>query len=61
MPVSLLNVFSKVFERWTKDKIGPFVDKILSKFILDSRQKHSSNLLLRLLEEWKKHLKYMSK
>ena len=56
-PVSLLNVFSKVLERWTKDKIGPFVDKILSKFISAYRQKHSSNhVLLRLLEEWKKHL-----
>ena len=56
-PVSLLNVFSKVMERWTKDKIEPFVNEILSKFISAYRQKFSSNhVLLRLLEEWKKHL-----
>ncbi len=56
-PVSLLNIFSKVLERWTKDKIEPFVNKILSKFISAYRKKISSNhTLLRLLEEWKKHL-----
>ena len=56
-PVSLLNVFSKILERWTQEKIGPHVNKILSKFISAYRKKHSSNhVLLRLLEEWKKHL-----
>ena len=56
-PVSLLNVFSKVMERWTKDKIEPFVNEILSKFVSAYRQKFSSNhVLLRLLEEWKSHL-----
>ena len=56
-PVSLLNTFSKVLECWTKDKLTPFVNKILSKFISAYRQKFSSNhVLLRLLEEWKKHL-----
>ena len=56
-PVSLLNVFSKVMERWTKEKIEPFANKILSKFISAYRQKFSSNhVLLRLLEEWKMHL-----
>ena len=38
-PVSLLNIFSKVLERWTKDKIEPFVNKILSKFISAYRKK----------------------
>ena len=47
----------KVLERWTKDKIEPFVNEIMSKFISAYRQKYSSNhVLLRLLEEWKKHL-----
>ena len=56
-PVSLLNIFSKVLERWTKDKMEPFVNEIMSKFISAYRQKYSSNhVLLRLLEEWKKHL-----
>ena len=57
-PVSLLNVLSKVLERWTKDKIEPFVNEILYKFISAYRQKFSSNhVLLRLLEEWKKILR----
>ena len=56
-PVSLLNTFSKILERWVQEKIGPFVNKILSKFISAYRKKHSSNhVLLRLLEEWKLHL-----
>ena len=56
-PVSLLNTFSKVLECWTKNKIAPFVNNILSKFISAYRQKYSSNhVLLRLLEDWKKHL-----
>ena len=56
-PVSLLNVFSKVLERWTQEKIVPHVNKILSKFISAYRKKHSCNhVLIRLLEEWKKHL-----
>ena len=56
-PVSLLNIISKVLERWTKDKMVPFINEILSKFISAYRQKHSSNhVLLRLLEEWKKYL-----
>ena len=56
-PVSLLNTLSKVLERWTKEKIEPFVDKILSKFISAYRKNYSSNhVLLRLIEEWKKQL-----
>ena len=56
-PVSLLNTFSKVLECWTKNKITPFVNNILSKFISAYRQKYSSNhVLLRLIEEWKKHM-----
>ena len=56
-PVSLLNIFSKVLERWTKDKMETFVNDILSMFISAYRKNYSSNhVLLRLLEEWKKHL-----
>ena len=56
-PVSLLNIFSKILERWTKDKMEPFVNEILSKFISAYRKNYSSNhVLLRLLEEWKKQL-----
>ena len=56
-PVSLLNIFSKILERWMKDKIEPFVNNFLSTFISAYRKNHSSNhVLLRLLEEWKIHL-----
>ena len=56
-PVSLLNILSKILERWTKDKIEPFVNEILSKFISAYRKRYSSNhVLLRLIEEWRKHL-----
>ena len=44
-------------ERWAKDKIEPFVNEILSKFVSAYRQKFRSNhVILRLLEEWKSHL-----
>ena len=53
-PVSLLNIFSKVLERWMKDKMEPFINDILSKFISAYRKNYSSNhVILRLLEEWK--------
>ena len=56
-PVSLRNTFSKVLERWIKDKIEPFVDNILSRFISAYRKNYSSNhVLLRLIEEWKNNL-----
>ena len=56
-PVSLLNTFSKVLERWTNNKIEPFVNNILSKFISAYRKKYSSNhVLLRIIEEWKSNL-----
>jgi len=56
-PVSILNVFSKIFERYIQQKIEPYIDTCLSSFISAYRSKYSSNhVLLRMLEEWKKHL-----
>ena len=55
-PVSLLNILSELLERWTKDKMEPFVNKILSNFISAYKQKYSSTHVLLRLEDWKKHL-----
>ena len=56
-PVSLLNGFSKIYERFLHDSLSNFTDKILSKFVLAYRKSYSLNhVLLKLIEEWKKSL-----
>ena len=55
--VSLLNGFSKIYERFLCDGLSNFTDKILSKFVSVYRRSYSSNhVLLKLIEEWKKSL-----
>ena len=56
-PVSLLNSFSKIYERILHDSLSNLTDKILSKFVSVCRKSCSSNhVLLKLIEEWKKSL-----
>ena len=56
-PVSILNTFSKISERYIQDKLTPLIDKCLSVFISAYRKKYSTNhVLIRLIENWKKHL-----
>ena len=56
-PISVLNVFSKVFKRHILNQMMPFFDKIQSKFISAYRSRYSSqHVLLRLIEEWRKCL-----
>ena len=56
-PVSLLNGFSKIYERFLRDSLSNFTDKILSKFVSAYRKSYNSNhILLKLIEEWKKSL-----
>ena len=56
-PVSLLNGFSKIYERFLHDSLSSFTDKVLSKFVSAYRKFYSSNhVLLKLIEEWKKSL-----
>ena len=56
-PVSILNVFSKIFERWINDKMEPYINETLSIFISAYRKHYSSShVLLRLIEEWKRNL-----
>ena len=56
-PVSILNAFSKIYEKYIQNSLTPFVDKILSVFISAYRKTYSSNhVLIRLIENWKKSL-----
>ena len=56
-PVSLLNGFSKIYERFLHNSLSDFTENILSKFVSAYRKSYSSNhVLLKLIEEWKKSL-----
>ena len=53
-PISALNVFSKIFERFLLNQILPFLNKIQSVFLSASRAIYSSqHVLLRLIEGWR--------
>ena len=57
-PVSLLNIFSKIYERFLHENLTNYVDTFLSKFISAYRKSYSSNhVLIRLIESWKKILR----
>ena len=56
-PVSILNGFSKVDERYLLNSLSNHIEKILSNFIAAYRKIYSSShVLIRLIENWKKHL-----
>ena len=56
-PVSLLNGFSKIYERFLHNSLCKFTDKIFSHFISAYRKSYSSNhVLMRLINDWKKSL-----
>lgn len=56
-PVSILNAFSKIYERYILNSITPFVNEFLSVFISAYRKNYSSNhVLIRLIESWKQSL-----
>ena len=56
-PVSLLNIFSKIYERFIHENLTPFVDTFLSDFISAYGKSYSTNhVLIRLIENWKKSL-----
>ena len=53
-PVSILNIFAKIFEKQLKNMIEPFVESILSVFISAYRRFYSTNhVLIKLIEDWK--------
>ena len=45
-PVSLLNIFSKIYERFLHENLINYVDTFLSKFISAYRKSYSSNHVL---------------
>ena len=49
-PVSLLNIFSKTYERFISENLTPFVNSFLSEFISANRNIYSANhILIRLI------------
>ena len=53
-PVSILNCFSKIYERFLHNQIAPFSNEFLSDFISTYRKGYSTNhVLIRLIENWK--------
>ena len=54
-PVSLLNAFSKIYDRFLNDSSSNFTDKVLSKFVSAYRKSYSSShVLLKLIEQARK-------
>ena len=56
-PVSVLNMFSKIYERFLYENLTNYVNTFLSKFISAYCKSYSTNhVLIRLTENWKKSL-----
>ena len=56
-PVSVLSVFSKIFEAVIKNQLALYLENIFSPFLSAYRENYSTqHVLIRLAEEWKKHL-----
>ena len=56
-PISLLNIVSKIYERFLHGNLTDCVETFFSKFISADRKSYSSNhVLIRLIEKWKKFL-----
>ena len=53
-PVSILNVFSKIYEKILKNQLIPFLDETLSQFIAAYRKSYGTqHVLIRMIEEWR--------
>ena len=53
-PISVLNVFSKIFERFLLNQMLPFIDNLMSSFLSAYRSIYSTqHVLLRLIEQWR--------
>ena len=56
-PVSLLNIFSKIYERFLNGNLTNYVITFLSRINSAYRKSYSANhVLIRLIENWKKFL-----
>ena len=54
-PVSILNAFSKIYEKVIKNQLAPYLDKYFSPFI-SAYSCSTQQVLIRLLEEWREKL-----
>ena len=53
-PVSILNWFSKIYEKFLNKQLLPFVNRFLSKLVSAHRSGYSTNyILIRLIEIWR--------
>ena len=53
-PISVLNVFSKVFERFLLHQMLPFIENVMLSLLSAYRSKYSTqHVLLRLTEQWR--------
>ena len=56
-PLSILNTFPKVFERYILEQLTPFFNVTMSRFLSAYRKNFScQNVLLRLIEQSRRHL-----
>ena len=56
-PVSILNVFSKIYEKVIKNQLMPYFEKYFSPFISAYRKSYrTQQVLIRLLDEWREKL-----
>ena len=52
--ISVLNVFSKIFERFLLNQMLPFVDNMTSSFLSAYRSRYTTHhVLLQLIEQWR--------
>ena len=55
-PISVLNVFSKAFERFLLNQMVPYLDNLLSTYLSAYRKGYSCQyVLLRLIEKWRQY------
>ena len=53
-PVSVLNIFSKIYEKILKNQLIPFLDETLSLFIAAYKKSYGTqHVLIRMIEEWR--------
>ena len=53
-PISILNVFSKIYEKILKNQLIPYLDETLSLFIAAYRKSYGTqHVLIRMIEEWR--------
>ena len=56
-PISVLNVFSKIFERFLLNEMLPFVDNMISSFLSAYRSRYGTqHVLLQLIKQWRECL-----